>query len=502
MHYLKKVSTLFLLMLSFCLSLSAQTRKHPWQVGIHFGKAEFNGDIGDATINFSKAFYMYGGASFSRYASRSWDFTFIVNYGEIGYWADGDTVPSVSNFKFHSNIYANMYNGTVLTKYKFNNGYFLKENARFQPYLLFGFGIYWLQGERLFDFYAPRAPYRSSFTAKDLGVVSGVGVNVRINDRWGAHLQTQFIYTDHDSRDGYVIQNNDGYSLHRIGVTYNFGKPMKCDMECMPVLPAMAMHNCDRDSDGIVDQLDLCPDTPGVMEARGCPDRDWDGIPDKLDKCPDVWGTRRFEGCPDTDGDGIPDHLDSCVFVPGLVQFNGCPDFDNDGIPDHKDSCRALPGPKEFNGCPDTDHDSLPDNIDKCPRDPGPKWNKGCPEIKESVKKLFEQALTGVQFQTNKSIILPKSFPILDNVAKVMRENPTYFLVINGHTDNQGDDMKNMKLSDDRANAVRLYLIKKGTSAERLESHGFGETMPIDDNETPEGRARNRRVEFKVRFVQ
>jgi outer membrane protein OmpA-like peptidoglycan-associated protein len=258
----------------------------------------------------------------------------------------------------------------------------------------------------------------------------------------------------------------------------------------------------DRDSDGIIDKFDLCPDIAGAFEARGCPDRDWDGIPDTLDKCPDTWGTRKFEGCPDTDGDGIADFADSCVTVQGPAQFNGCPDIDADGIPDHLDACRSIPGIAEFNGCPDTDGDGLPDSKDKCPREAGPIKNQGCPEIKESVKRIFEQALTGIQFQTAKSVILPKSFPILNNVVKVAKENPTYFLIINGHTDSQGDDARNLKLSDDRANAVRLYLINHGVPAVRLESHGYGETQPIETNDTPEGRAKNRRVEFKVRIIE
>jgi len=89
----------------------------------------------------------------------------------------------------------------------------------------------------------------------------------------------------------------------------------------------------------------------------------------------------------------------------------------------------------------------------------------------------------------------------LDNVAKICKENPSYFLIINGHTDNQGDPDKNLKLSEDRAYAVRVYLIKKGVQSNRLESHGYGQTQAIDTNDSPEGRAKNRRVEFKVRII-
>jgi len=493
---------LFIFITPFCLL--AQTKEHPWNLGIHIGKAEFNGDLGDASYNWSKAFYGFGGLSFSRYASKSFDVMFNFNKGELGYFSDLDSI-NYSNGKFHGSFYGSHTNGTIFLKYKLNNGYIFKENSRIQPFLLLGMGISWLSGDRIYDidFNKGRQYKLTDLSAKDFTITTGMGVNVRLNKRFNAYLQTAFIYTDHDGRDGYAIANNDGYLLHQFGITYNFGKAIQMSAGA-PNAEAKVDCKCelfDRDSDGIIDRFDLCPDTPGTLQARGCPDKDWDGIPDKLDKCPDIFGSARFEGCPDTDGDGIPDNEDSCVNVPGQKQYNGCSDIDGDGIPDYKDDCVTIKGLKQFNGCPDSDGDSIPDSKDKCPREPGPKWNQGCPEIKESVKKIFEQALSGIQFQTAKSIILAKSFPILDNVVKVCKENPTYYLIINGHTDNQGDDDKNMKLSDDRANSVRLYLIKKGVSMGRLESHGYGETQPIDTNDTPEGRSKNRRVEFKVKII-
>jgi OmpA-OmpF porin, OOP family len=127
---------------------------------------------------------------------------------------------------------------------------------------------------------------------------------------------------------------------------------------------------------------------------------------------------------------------------------------------------------------------------------------KGCPEINDKTKKLFEKALTGIQFETGKSTIKKASYPILDQVVTVMNENPTYNLEILGHTDDQGDDANNMKLSKDRAAAVEKYLEDKGVAAARVKSEGFGETMPVADNKTSAGRAKNRRVEFKVSFME
>jgi OOP family OmpA-OmpF porin len=203
---------------------------------------------------------------------------------------------------------------------------------------------------------------------------------------------------------------------------------------------------------------------------------------------------------PDTDADGIPDKDDRCPNEAGIASLGGCPDRDGDGIADAADACPDKAGPAEFQGCPDTDGDGIADNMDRCPTVPGVASMKGCPELKEETKKLFERALTGVKFETGKATIKKESNKILDEVVKVMQENTSYNLEIHGHTDDQGDDAKNMKLSDDRAAAVRKYLESKGVAANRLRSFGHGETQPVADNKTSAGRAQNRRVEFKVMF--
>jgi outer membrane protein OmpA-like peptidoglycan-associated protein len=128
--------------------------------------------------------------------------------------------------------------------------------------------------------------------------------------------------------------------------------------------------------------------------------------------------------------------------------------------------------------------------------------NNGCPEIKKETKKLFEKALQGIQFETGKDIIKPVSFPILNAIVKVMKQNPSYKLVIDGHTDDVGDDGMNLTLSENRAAAVEKYLIGNGVSPMRLTSNGYGESKPVDTNLTVKGKTRNRRVEFKVEFIQ
>jgi outer membrane protein OmpA-like peptidoglycan-associated protein len=320
------------------------------------------------------------------------------------------------------------------------------------------------------------------------------------------------MYTDHDDRDGESRNNNDAFLMHSFGISYNLNvgkdtdgdgvadKNDKCPKTKSGVKVDKTGCPLDTDGDGIADVDDKCPDVKGVVSAKGCPDKDGDGITDKDDKCPDVKGIAAMKGCPDADGDGITDAEDKCPDVKGTKELNGCVDTDGDGLIDSNDNCPTEKGAKELNGCPDKDADGVADKDDKCPDVVGIVANKGCPEIKEEVKQLFTKALQGIQFETGKDVITKGSYSILDNVVKVMVENPAYLLDINGHTDNVGDSNKNKTLSQNRANAVMNYLVSKGVASNRLKATGFGDTMPVGDNKTTAGKAKNRRVEFKVNF--
>jgi outer membrane protein OmpA-like peptidoglycan-associated protein len=270
--------------------------------------------------------------------------------------------------------------------------------------------------------------------------------------------------------------------------------------------PGLAkFHGCpDSDDDGVIDKLDTCPSIAGLAVFNGCPDMDGDSIPDYLDDCPEVAGLQKFNGCPDTDGDGIRDALDLCPTIPGLDSLQGCPyvDTDGDSIQDKYDQCPKIAGPRENGGCPyaDTDNDSVPDKDDLCPMTPGPVSNDGCPVIKQEVQQILDTAFANLEFRFGKSIIKPSSYHSLDRVADLMIEHPEFNLLIEGHTDSIGRDAANMSLSQNRALAVKNYLISRGVKAERLTAKWYGETRPIAPNSTAEGRQKNRRVEMKIVF--
>ncbi len=256
----------------------------------------------------------------------------------------------------------------------------------------------------------------------------------------------------------------------------------------------------DTDNDGIYDKDDACPDVAGLKEFQGCPDTDADGIADKDDACPDVAGSKEMNGCPDTDKDGIADKDDACPDVAGLAALNGCPDADGDGVADAKDKCPNVAGPRDNEGCPwpDTDGDSVLDKDDKCPEVKGTVANNGCPEVSdEVVKKLNDYAKT-ILFNTSKATFQEQTFPILQAMVSILKEYPSSNFSIEGHTDSDGKDAANQTLSENRAAAVKDYLIANGIDAGRLTSLGFGESKPIAPNTTKAGKALNRRVEVKV----
>ena len=256
----------------------------------------------------------------------------------------------------------------------------------------------------------------------------------------------------------------------------------------------------DTDGDGIYDKDDVCPEVKGLKEFQGCPDTDLDGIEDSKDECPNDAGKAELNGCPDADGDGVADKNDDCPQVAGLVALRGCPDSDGDGVADNKDKCPTVAGPRDNGGCPwpDTDGDSVLDKDDKCPDVKGTVANNGCPEVSEDVIKRLNDYAKTILFNSAKSTFQQQTYPVLQSIVAILKEYPSSNFSIEGHTDSDGKDAANQKLSEDRAAAVKNYLIENGVEASRLSSAGFGESMPIASNKTKAGKAQNRRVEVKL----
>ena len=208
----------------------------------------------------------------------------------------------------------------------------------------------------------------------------------------------------------------------------------------------------------------------------------------------------------------MADYIDQCPNTPreakGRVDQFGCPlDTDKDGVVDYLDQCPNTPvaARKHVNefGCNlDTDNDGVPDYEDLCPTLAGDPSTSGCPEVKREVRTILNKAMQGIQFENGKATIKKTSYAILDQVAKVFIENPSYVIEVQGHTDNVGNYQQNLTLSEKRAQAVRDYLVKQGVDTNHITAHGYGPDRPIASNNTKEGRAQNRRVEFNITFEE
>jgi len=327
------------------------------------------------------------------------------------------------------------------------------------------------------------------------------------------------------------------------------GDHIRDEEDDCPDVPGLAnLHGCpDKDGDGVTDLKDDCPEVAGVVELKGCPDKDGDGITDSKDDCPEEKGLANFNGCPDRDSDGVMDRTDDCPDTKGLVQYNGCPDTDGDNIIDKVDDCPTVYGIAELKGCPAAQltHFNIDTQIEKVTQGGGVysygnnvdtktakfklegynadtvktvfvtapnlrgknayreadgffRFAKEAEVIilKEEEKQVMKKAFENLEFKSTSDIILSSSYTSLNELAQLMAVNPSWKLRISGHTDNVGNAASNKDLSKRRSESVKKYLVSKGIAVDRFEVLYFGAEKPIAPNDTPEGRARNRRVEM------
>ena len=437
-----KLIALYSIFFLFCLNftISAQTSELPWNFSINANTISLQGKGTDSGFNIGAPVFVlsrkvFGGLSFG------------------SQYALGQ----VDNFQQSYN-------------YSSWDG-FLKLNlseGRISTYLIGGYGF-----SQFADGMEREGVFPSTETSRTL--FGGVGVNYNLNSHFALNLQVA--YRDMDETNGFNHLQNF------IGLGYNFGSK-------------------DTDKDGVPDKNDQCPTVPGPKEYNGCPDTDGDTVIDKEDKCPDIYGLPELMGCNDTDGDGVLDHEDICPELMGKVEMKGCPDTDGDGLSDRLDSCIDQAGPKENKGCPwpDSDGDGIVDPEDKCKDEAGPLENDGCPLLSEEIMQTLNEFGSRINFAADSyEIFGAKTREHLLKIKDLLESNPHGVLLIEGYASEEGEQNYNLELSVNRALAVRQFLIGIGVNPSRLEVQGFGASDPIGDNSRPEGRAINRRVQFKIK---
>ncbi len=506
---LRQLTVIVLLILSGNSVVLAQTIDYRWGVGIHGGYTRMNDDFDNYYFKTDQQ-QKFGGLSLSTFVSPHFSAALTLLNGDL----------STFNKDINRKLQSTLRSGDLSLLYKF-----FPEEFIVRPYISLGAGLLYV------DNYIKRGQYSPV-------LVPGLGIRVaatpRIHFDLSAHQYTSFL-DKIDGADGGTY--TDSYITYSAGVIFNLGKLKDSDgdkvgdnMDDCPGTKAgvkVTRMGCplDSDEDGILNVFDQCPEVKGLAKFGGCPDTDGDSIEDIRDNCPDLAGPVKFNGCPDSDGDGIEDSKDLCPNASGIAQFKGCPDTDKDGIEDSKDKCPNVAGIAAFEGCTDTDKDGIPDHLDRCPEASGSSKMDGCPDTdgdgvedskdrcisvpglpayggcpapKTADMKKLEAIAKKINFENGKSILKPASSGILDQVVTLMKANPSYKLSVEGHTDNVGSSAKNLELSQQRAEAVKMYLVNKGIDADRIVAAGFGDSKPISDNKTAKGKALNRRSELKL----
>jgi outer membrane protein OmpA-like peptidoglycan-associated protein len=339
--------------------------------------------------------------------------------------------------------------------------------------------------------------YRKNRTGWEDGASGLLGVRFNLADQVVGRVTAVADYFPSPLNEAPGIGDNWDFSIHA-GVGLLLGSPRVQD----------------EDHDGVVDAVDACPHTPRgeVVDSRGCvvpKDADGDGVVDANDRCPDTPAGERVDanGCTlpkDTDGDGVVDGVDQCPATRAGVQVDatGCPvDLDEDGVPNAADKCPNTPAGERVDavGCTlpkDSDGDGVLDPADKCPATPvGQRVDAiGCPVLFTGVQRTL--VLEGVNFETGSANLTDQSHNTLDRVAASLKAYPDLRVEIAGYTDSRGSSGVNLRLSQQRADAVRSYLVSQGVNPAQLRSRGYGAASPIASNTTAVGRARNRRVEL------
>ena len=430
--------TILIFSLAFINILKAQSQDKHWSFSVNSNIINLQGDNVENVINI-------GGPAIgiSRYIISGISLGTQYALGNVNNFSNSFTYASLDAF-----LKINLLKGAVA------------------PHIMAGYGF-----SRFSDGNERVGYFPSTETSRT--IFGGLGLNFSLNESLAINLQST--YRDMNENDGF------NHFQHLIGLNYNFG-------------------STDSDNDGVSDKKDKCPGVLGLKEYEGCPDTDGDTIIDNEDKCPEVPGLVEFNGCIDSDDDGIADPDDSCPKEAGKIEMDGCPDSDQDGLADNEDKCKNTAGPIENEGCPwpDSDGDGISDNEDLCKDKVGTTKNNGCPELSNEIVKSLNKFGSSINFAANSYEIFGRTS--LDNLAKIkilLEENPEGSLMIEGYTSADGNEVYNESLSKKRAQAVLEYLVSLGVPAERLEVKGFGEVNPIGDNDNPQGRAINRRVQFK-----
>lgn len=317
----------------------------------------------------------------------------------------------------------------------FNIDMFKKENAM-QMYASFGAGV---TGYSVTTTSAGVAVAGTTKTEK-LVIPAGIGAKFRVSDQVNIDLGLTMNFVDADNLDGYNRGANDKFTYGYAGLEFALGKGKQ-----------LAFHNPVAMTYDEAVRAKAEAASANAMAVGLRKDLDQQKA-DNAKLRSDISGLMN-----DSDGDGVADKFDKCPNTPKgtVVDGSGCP--------------LVVAAPK------------VTERI----------------IVTEADRKVVADAIKNLEFDLGKSTIRSKSYSTLNRVAALLIEK-NFSLKLAGHTDNTGSDALNERLSKDRAESVKAYLVSQGANASRIEATGYGESQPIASNKTASGRQANRRVEFTL----
>jgi len=430
-----------------------------WEVGINLGTFFSTTDIAASDVNQGYAKQNFGyGLKVTKFFTHSFGLQVQFLQGKLsGQNHEVDTYGYTTTLKYDLTLNAVLHIGNIR---------FLSRNPNIGIYGAIGVGVINFTPkndsagvELPYNIYVPNynGPHQQAdySNTTEYVIPFTAGIRYLVSNKISLSLEYSLRATRSDKLDGWwrVLSEDDNYTYASLGATFHLGKQKDIIEFTNPVDILYTRLNTvignirseldsletDSDSDRVSNFWDRDPVTPIGYKVYG------DGTP------------------VDFDGDGVPDAVDFCPTVAGPVANHGCPEQKVEVIEPKKQAVEPIK-----------------------------------PEITKAEEEIIAEVFKNLQFETGKSIIRQSSFVSLNELVNLLKRKPNYKLLIEGHTDNVGGAAANMKLSTDRAEAVKKYIADKGVDAGRLTAVGYGLTRPVADNKTPEGRQQNRRVDFTI----